>query len=121
MSGELAPSTVDAAAPPPAGTTQAQYPWRAVARTMLAAIISLATLVPSIVAALDVDVSQVPPWVAGLLACAVGVAGAVTRVLAIPAVEAWLRKYIGGLAAAPTLQPPAGDPDDLLSEYPPSR
>lgn len=74
--------------------TQVQHPWRAVVRTIVAAI----PLVPIIVTALGVESV---PWVASGLA---GIA-AVTRVLAIPAVNAWLTENLGGVFAATPRQP----------------
>jgi hypothetical protein len=74
--------------------TQTRHPWRATTRTTAAAIIGLLPILPSIINAFGV--SSVP-WVAGTLA---GIA-AVTRVLAMPAVEVWMKAYAPWLAAAP--------------------
>jgi hypothetical protein len=78
-------------------TTQARNPWAAVRRTLLALagfIVVMAPVVPDIVHAIGWNVAI--PWVATALV----VAGAITRVLAIPAVEQWLRSHIPTLAAA---------------------
>lgn len=72
-------------------TTQAEHPWRATIRTALAAVVGLAILAPQIVAALGVGSI---PWVAGTLA----VIAAVTRVLAIPGVIEWTRRFLPWLA-----------------------
>jgi hypothetical protein len=69
--------------------TQTRYPWRATIRTLLAAL----PLVPVIVAMLGVGSV---PWVASGLV----VVAAVTRVLAIPAVDRWLTDHLGGVLAA---------------------
>ncbi|MDG4796960.1 hypothetical protein [Micromonospora sp. WMMD1082] len=75
-------------------TTQTRHPWRATLRTIFAAVIGLLSLLPTIALAAGVD--DVP-----LIAQALGVAAAVTRVLAIPGVDAWLREYVPWLASAP--------------------
>ena len=83
--------------PTPHETTQARNPWAAVRRTVLALagfIIVMAPLAPEIVR--QAGIAGLP-WVAG----AVAVAAAITRVLAIPGVEAWLREHLPSLAAAP--------------------
>ena len=72
-----------------ASATQTRYPWRATVRTVLAAI----PLVPVIVATLGIGSV---PWVVSGLA----VVAAVTRVLAIPAVNSWLTDHLGGVLAA---------------------
>lgn len=75
-------------------TTQSRYPWRATARTIFAAGVGLALLLPTIADVLGVSAV---PWVAG----AVAVAASVTRVLAIPGVERWLKDFLPWLAAEP--------------------
>ena len=83
--------------PSPHNTTQASFPWAAVRRTILAVlgfIVVMAPLAPDI--AREAGVATLP-WVVGALA----VAAAITRVLAIPGVEAWLREHLPQLAAAP--------------------
>ncbi|WDZ84005.1 hypothetical protein [Micromonospora cathayae] len=85
----------------PAPSTQNRYPWRAVARTVFAAVVALLSLLPTIAAVAGVD--AVP-----LVAQAIAVAAAVTRVLAIPGVDAFLRQYLPFLASAPADElPPA--------------
>lgn len=77
---------------PPA--TQTRHPWRATARTLFAAGTSLLSLLPVAAAAGGVD--TVPAVVQVL-----GVTGAITRVLALPSVDEWLRTYVPWLAATP--------------------
>lgn len=77
--------------------TQAAHPWRATARTVVAAIVGLAALTPTIVDELGIGAL---PWAAA----AVAVAGAVTRILAIPGVIDWTRRFLPWLAP--------GDDDD---------
>lgn len=84
--------------PTPHETTQARNPWAAVRRTILAVlgfILVMAPLAPDI--ARQAGIAGLP-WVVGALA----VAAAITRVLAIPGVEAWLREHLPSFAAAPT-------------------
>lgn len=76
--------------------TQSEYPWHAVARTVFQAVVGLAAMWALVVEALGVDAGL--PWVAASLA----VTGALTRVMAIPAVNAWLARYIPWLAASGT-------------------
>ena len=75
-------------------TTQTRHPWRATARTALAAIVGILPFLPAIIG--EFGVSSVP-WVAGAL----GTIAAATRVLAIPGVEEWMKTYAPWLAAAP--------------------
>lgn len=75
-------------------TTQIRHPWRATARTVFAVTVALLSLLPTIALAAGVD--DVP-----LIAQALGVAAAVTRVLALPGVEAFLQRYLPWLASAP--------------------
>lgn len=79
--------------------TQTRYPWRATLRTVLAALVGALSLLPTIAVTAGID--TVPA-----VAQAVVVAGAITRVLANPAVDAWLRRYLPWLAAAPEQPPP---------------
>jgi hypothetical protein len=73
--------------------TQVRHPWRATARTVLAGLVAALPIVP--VAVHELGVESVP-WVAGALV----VIGAATRVLAMPGVDAWLRKFVPWLAAS---------------------
>lgn len=78
----------------PVQPTQTRHPWRATARTVLAAAVGAASLLPTVVAVAHLD--AVPA-----VGQAVAVAGVMTRILAIPGVDAWLRRYAPWLAAAP--------------------
>lgn len=78
-------------------TTQSTHPWRATVRTILAVVAGLALLVPAVLDAVsDGDPSSLGAWTAGALA----VSGAVTRVLALPAVEEFLERFLPWLAAS---------------------
>jgi hypothetical protein len=74
--------------------TQTVYPWRATVRTVVAALVALASLLPVI--ATVGDLGAVPG-----VTQVVAVAGVVTRILAIPGVDAWLRRFVPWLAAQP--------------------
>lgn len=74
--------------------TQSRHPWRATARTVFAAVVGLLSLLPVIATTAGVEAV---PAVAQVLV----VTGAVTRVLALPRVDAWLRRFLPWLAAEP--------------------
>ncbi|MEV4630938.1 hypothetical protein AB0J90_32200 [Micromonospora sp. NPDC049523] len=75
-------------------TTQTRHPWRATARTILAALVGALSLVPTVAATAGLDTV---PAVAQLIV----VAGVITRVLAVPGVDQWLRRFLPWLASAP--------------------
>lgn len=81
--------------------TQSRHPWRAMTRTAVAGILGGVSLIPTVAVAAGVD--AVPA-----VAQAVVVAAAITRVLAMPAVDRWLRTYLPWLATAPAEQLPPG-------------
>ena len=83
------PDTVPDTAP-----TQVRKPWRATFRTTLTAFVALIPLIPQIAEAANID--EIPA-----VASVVGLADAISRVLALNGVEAWLDKYIPILAAEP--------------------
>ena len=83
------PDTVPDTAP-----TQVRKPWRATFRTTLTAFVALIPLIPQIAEAANID--EIPA-----VASVVGLAAAISRVLALNGVEAWLDKYIPILAAEP--------------------
>ncbi len=90
-------------------TTQTRHPWRATARTTMAALVGLLAIMPAIED--TVHLSTTWPWFAGV----VGIAATVTRILAIPVVEAWIRenRLTGWLSAAPKAKrPTSGGPAD---------
>lgn len=74
--------------------TQARHPWRATARTVLAAGLPLVPVLPELVDALGLEAYA---WAGGIVAAA----GVITRVLAVPGVNRWLARYAPALAAAP--------------------
>lgn len=80
--------------------TQVRRPWRSTARTIFQSLVGLAVIAPLIAAAIEeatgYDLEGVP-FIAAVLAGA----AAVARVMAVPAVEVWLRRFVPWLAAAP--------------------
>ncbi|WP_223885046.1 hypothetical protein [Nocardia colli] len=72
--------------------TQVTHPWQATARTVFAVLVALASLIPVVAVAGGIDTV---PAVAQLVA----VCGAVTRVLALPAVDDFLSRFLPFLAA----------------------
>jgi hypothetical protein len=79
--------------PTPAPSTQTRHPWRAAVRTVAAVIVGLPFLLPE--TAHEAGISTLPCVVTVL-----GVTGAITRVLAMPQVEAWLHEHFHGLLSA---------------------
>lgn len=77
--------------------TQTRHPWRATLRTVAAGAVSGAVVLPLV--ADQLHLSNVPAVAAVVAGC-----GALTRVLAMPAVDAWLLRFAPWLAA----QPPQG-------------
>jgi hypothetical protein len=92
----------------PAGTTQSRHPWRATTRTVFAAGVALLTLLPVIAMTAGIDTV---PAIAQVLV----VAGAVTRVLALPGVERFMELYIPWLAASP-VEGIAGELFDIFGD-----
>ena len=74
--------------------TQTRHPGRATFRTVVAGLVGLLSLLPWIIAGAHLDGTV-------LGGQAVAVAGAVTRVLAIPAVNDWVTQFLPWLAPAP--------------------
>lgn len=74
--------------------TQVRRPWRSTARTVFQATVSLAAMWGLVVVTLGL-----PDW--AWVGTSVAVAGGITRVMSLPAAEAWLRRFLPFLAAAP--------------------
>lgn len=90
--------------------TQQAHPWRAVARTVLAVLVGLGLVVPLVVQALTDQLGLYIPdrakaWLVAASAFTIALSGAVTRIIAIPAVDAWLRRL--GLSSTPAPTRPA--------------
>ena len=97
--------------------TQVKYPWRALLRTVLAYIVGAGIVVPAawVIAQdtlsgyLSPEVITATAWTVGLI---VAVSAFVTRVIAIPQVNAWLTKL--GVGATPAQAAPK--PDKVAAE-----
>lgn len=80
--------------------TQVKRPWRATLRTAFQSLVAFAGLAPLIAAAVEeatgYDLDGVPFVVTALLICA-----ALTRIMALSAVEAFLQQFVPFLSAAP--------------------
>ena len=88
-------------------TTQSQHPWRATVRTILAVIVALAAMAPSIYTAATMGS---PEAATGAAALALGIAAAITRIMALPGVESFFQRFLPWLAAGTkTDEPPAGN------------
>lgn len=74
--------------------TQVLHPWRSTVRTAVAALVALLPVLPLLIESGHLGAL---PWVAPVVAAA----AAVTRILAMPAVDQWLRQYAPWLAAQP--------------------
>ena len=72
--------------------TQARHPWRATARTTIAALIALLPALPEI--AQELHISTFP-----LVASILSITALITRVLAIPEVDRWIDRYAPSLSA----------------------
>lgn len=93
-----------------ATASQVTHPSRAVIRTVFQALVGLCALAPVVYTA----ASQQDPAVAtGAAAGVLAITGAVTRIMALPGVDAWLRIYVPWLAATPaeTQQPATSEPE----------
>lgn len=75
-----------------ANPTQVAHPWKATVRTVFAVVVALLTLIPVVVA--TAGIGTVPA-----VAQIVVVTGAVTRVLALPEVQAFISTFIPWLSA----------------------
>jgi hypothetical protein len=74
--------------------TQSRHPGRATFRTLVAGAVGLLSLLPWIIAGAHLEGTV-------LGGQALAVSGAVTRILAVPAVNAWITQYLPWLAPAP--------------------
>lgn len=82
--------------------TQARHPWRATTRTVFQAAIALASLLPVIVIAGGIDTQ------AGVIQV-LAVCAAMTRIMAMPAVNDFLRDFLPWLAAQPNKEAGVAD------------
>jgi hypothetical protein len=85
--------------------TQSAYPWKATLRTVLAVVVALGIVGPLILGVITEQLGNyISPDVMGYIAWGVGlivaISATVTRIMAIPQVNAWLTKWLG-LGATP--------------------
>lgn len=80
-----------------ARNTQGAHPWRATFRTVIVALIAVAAMADPIYAAITLGD---PAAATGRIALALAIAGALTRVLAMPAVDEFLTRFAPWLSAA---------------------
>lgn len=97
--------------------TQVANPARATLRTVVAVLVSLVLALPTLNAVLaalqayliEQTSVEVPAWVwlavNGTAALVVFVSGLITRVLAVPGVNTWIKAHIPALAAIPLVAP----------------
>lgn len=81
-------------------TTQSKYPWRAVARTVFAGLVGLAAMAPLVYGAAT---HQDPAAASGWAATGLAISAGITRVMALPQVNAYLQRILPFLAAAPKI------------------
>lgn len=101
-----------------ATTTQGEHPWRAVIRTVFALVIALAAMAEPLYSTIT---RQDPVSATGPALAALAIAGAITRVMAMPNVEQFLQRFLPWLAAsARGDEEPATSQaaSDARSEYP---
>lgn len=78
--------------------TQVKQPWRTTVRSVFQFAVALAALLPFIATGVYENIDDAPAVVAQLLV----IAAAITRVMAVPQVEDFLRNFLPFLAAQPT-------------------
>jgi hypothetical protein len=86
--------------------TQVRRPWRAVVRTVFQAVIALAAMAPVIYSAATNDD---PAKATGAVGGALVIAAGITRVMAIPRVNALLERFLPFLAPDPPSKTTGGE------------
>lgn len=81
--------------------TQSKHPWQAVLRTLFAAVVGLAAMAAPVYEAITQGSAAAAT---GWAAVALAICGAVTRVLALPGVDAWLAEYLPWLSTGHHLE-----------------
>lgn len=105
-----------------ANATEIWYKGKRVLRTLvqtaIPAFLGFALVLPAIIEALGLPVdSQLRLWLAAVAAGVTAVAGAISRVMAIPAVNAWLVKIgLGSVPAAALTPAPVATIDAAFGE-----
>lgn len=78
----------------PSTASQSAYPWRATVRTLFAAVIGFAAMWPLMVGTMGLPTDG---WVASSIAAT----GAITRLMALPQFDAFIRSFLPWLTAEP--------------------
>jgi hypothetical protein len=81
-----------------AAPTQVRRPWRTTVRSVFQAVVAGSAAAPLVYQAIT---QESPEAATGAGATLLLVTGAVTRVMALPSVEEWLRRFVPFLAANP--------------------
>jgi hypothetical protein len=93
--------------------TQTKHPWRATIRTLIQAGIAAAAAAPLVYTA----ITQADPGTsAGAAAAFLAVAGGITRVAALPAVDQFIRRFMPCLAPDPFGPDPQQLPDSTTQQ-----
>lgn len=107
--------------------SQVTYPWRTTVRTVIQVVVGLAAAMPQIIAAVQGNSGAAATRAAAI---ALGVSAAISRIMAIPAVNDWLTRFGLGPVPASAARPrgasgvsvPRGagysDPDSWLQTSP---
>lgn len=78
--------------------TQVRRPWRATIRTVFAALIAFAAIAPGVYQAAT---HQEPEQAGGWMAIGLAIAGGITRVMAMPGVNEFFKRFVPFLAPEP--------------------
>jgi hypothetical protein len=89
-------------------SSQSAFParatWRTVVQNVISVVLTAGVVLPLAVAIAGEELADVLPadwllWAAGVAASVAAIAAALTRIMAIPAVDAWLLRF--GLSSTP--------------------
>lgn len=95
-----------------ATTTQQKYPgrasWRTAVQSAIGTLLTLGVVLPIVVVILNEQLGTYLPdaweaWLVGAAGVVAALSAAVARVMAVPAVDAWLKRI--GLSSSPTPDP----------------
>jgi hypothetical protein len=89
---------------PTPSPTQTVYPWKATLRTAIAVIVAVAIVAPQVLAIVQDQLGgyirpDIMTWLAWAVGLLVAISLALTRIMAIPAINGWLTSI--GLGATP--------------------
>ena len=101
-------------------STQIKHPWRTTVRSAFQAVVAIAPLAaPLYFAATHND----PALATGIFGAMIAIAAAVTRIMALPGVDAFLTQFVPFLATQPAATPvfTVGNPSAKVTTTPPSK